>query len=195
MEKQYNFSNNFLNDLSISLENASKTFINVICQGLKWRERTLKKKMEVEILHGIDIYDIITKPKIMFALRIYNDLIGTQQFANRSLNWKIRLRGYYKELHEPVLPPIHYSNNILKDLVTSLESVPLLFRDNVCSVLNWSPTEFEIKRLAPVAKDYDIYNTFNKKQIGHIIPIYRECIVEDQIRNRHIYWKDKISNS
>lgn len=194
MREQNSFSNNFLNDLTISLENAHELFIKKICRGLKWNEIILIEKMEIKILRGIDIYDVISKPKLLFVLRVYHDLIGMRHLSERSLDWKWRLRGYYKNLDKEHFPPVDYSDNILNDLVTSLKNAPLLFRDNVCSSLNWTSNEFEIKRLAPVANDIDTYNTFNKKQIGHIIPIYKDLIVDDQIRNKAIKWKIKISN-
>lgn len=195
MMEQNKYSNNFLHDLATSLENAPEIFVDTVCRGIRWSNATFKQRRGTEINRGIDIYDYISKQKICFVLNVYDDVIGMQQLSNRSMEWKARLTSFNKPLIAEYIPPIRYSSNILNDLYLSLENAAFLFRDLVCLELSWTPKDFEAKRIVPIAQSFETFESFTKRQIGIIIKVYHELIINIQVHTRALNWKVRISNS
>lgn len=178
------YSNNFLNDLMTCLENAPDEFTSAICKGLRWSKTKFKSNLNTEILGKADT---MSSREVEHVLRVYQHSIVFQLLLKRSLHWKKRLNTSQKPIQNMLKFSDTCANTMIKDLVTTLENAPALFRECVCSNLKWQPTKFDSYRLAPIAKDYDTYTVFNKKRISIIIPIY-ESLVMCQIHDRAFKW-------
>jgi len=179
-----NYSNNFLNDLMTSLEHAPDEFTSAVSKGLRWSKTRLKANMESDVPVEIDL---MSPKEVEHVLRVYQHSIVFQLLLKRSLHWKKRLNTSQKPIQNMLKFPDTCANTMIKDLFTTLENAPALFRECVCSNLKWQPSKFDSYRLAPIAKDYDTYTVFNKKRISIIIPIY-ESVVMCQIHDRAFKW-------
>lgn len=179
-----NYSNNFLNDLMTSLEHAPEEFTSAISKGLRWSKTRLKANMEADAPVEIDL---MSPREAEHVLRVYQHSIVFHLLLKRSLHWKKRLNTSQKPIQNMLKFSDNHFNTMIRDLVTALENAPALFKECICSNLKWQPSKFDSYRLAPIAKDYDTYTVFNKKQVSIIIPIY-ESLVMCQIHDRAFRW-------
>ncbi|PSL28337.1 hypothetical protein CLV42_108257 [Chitinophaga ginsengisoli] len=180
MTEIQHYSNNFLNDLMTSLENAPDEFTSAVCKGLRWSKTRFKSNTEEEI-------DIISPREGEHVLRVYQHSIVFQLLLKRSLNWKKRFNTSQRPIQNTLKPSETCSSTIIKDLAIALENAPALFKECVCSNLKWQPNKFDSYRQAPIANDHDTYTVFNKKQVSIIIPIY-ESLVMCHIHDRAFKW-------
>lgn len=186
-----NYSNNFLNDLMTSLEHAPDEFTSAICKVLRWSKTRLKSNMDADLTSEIDT---MSTREVDHVLRVYQHSIVFQLMLKRSFGWKKRLNTSQKPIQNMLKFSGACANTMIRDLVTTLDNAPALFRECVCSNLKWQPNKFDSYRLAPIASDYDTYTVFNKKQISIIIPIY-ESLVMCQIHDQSFKWdKQKLSH-
>ncbi|WPV70576.1 hypothetical protein [Chitinophaga sp. LS1] len=194
MKEATKYSKNFLNDLSISLEQSAAIYKSAICKALKYGEADLLYMTKINMVNEKGNAEFFSGKVVSLILRTYNQLIGIEHMSSRAEGWKTRLRGFYKDPRHDIQSPYSYSMNIMDDLIRGLVDSPLQFKQNVCEKLKWEEKVFDYKRMVPVANDYDTYAAFNKKQIGLIIPIYQKLIAVDQVCNRAIKWKIKLNS-
>lgn len=195
MKEITRYSNNVLNDLSISLEQSLPIFKAAICKGLKYKDDHLQQMKSIPVLHVIDNVDIFSTIGVRLLLRTYDKLIGAELLCTRSQDWKTRLRAFYKIPQRVYELPNFYSLNILEDLTKALADLPNEFKCLVCDKLKWMPEDFDYKRMLPISNDFDNNLKFNKSEIGHIITIYHELIIKIQLDMRIAKWKSILKNT
>ena len=86
----------------------------------------------------------------------------------------MQLTSFNKRLVTEYMPLIRYSTNVLNDLCLSLDNAAMIFKDLVCLELSWTSKDFEIKRMVPIAKKFETYESFTQKQISIIIKVYQD---------------------